>query len=318
MRVHLVFHQHTGVARINGLIWVPDDELDLQWSLLIVAHAGSMGHRGVEATRTALMEKFTWRGISDDVAAFVSNCLQCMCNGPAMVPRPLGEALHAVEPNKLIHCDFLSMPDGNIHVIVDDASRFILLTIHDNCRAQDADEAMQEWFGLFGITQWWMSDQGPHYKNAVVAELQRVYGVGHSFSTPHCPWANGTVEVMKRSIIKTFKTILVELKRPQSEWRSIKNLVMLSLNHTPSSKLSGRAPITAMTQLPAGNALSAYTVDEEVVEITADQLAEWRTKIFVELAEARDNLHRELADGAAKKRDKERKRNNKDKRRRKI
>ncbi|CAK4709279.1 unnamed protein product [Aphanomyces euteiches] len=93
---------------------------------------------------------------------------------------------------------------------------------------------------------------------------------------------------------------------------------MLSLNHTPSSKLSGRAPITAMTQLPAGNALSAYTVDEEVVEITADQLAEWRTKIFVELAEARDNLHRELADGAAKKRDKERKRNNKDKRRREI
>ncbi|KAH9118412.1 hypothetical protein LEN26_012113, partial [Aphanomyces euteiches] len=123
---------------------------------------------------------------------------------------------------------------------------------------------------------------------------------------------------MMRSITKTFKTILVELKRPQSELRSIKNLVMLSLNHTPSSKLSGRAPITAMTQLPAGNALSAYTVDEEVVEITADQLAEWRSKIFVELAEARDNLHRELADGAAKKRDKERKRNNKDKRRREI
>ena len=29
---------------------------------------------------------------------------------------------------------------------------------------------MQQWFAIFGIVGNWMSDQGPHYKNAVMQE----------------------------------------------------------------------------------------------------------------------------------------------------
>jgi hypothetical protein len=45
-----------------------------------------------------------------------------------MVPRPIGEALHAVEPKTMVHCDFSSMPTGYIHVLVDDASGLCQLT----------------------------------------------------------------------------------------------------------------------------------------------------------------------------------------------
>jgi hypothetical protein len=187
-RKHLVLGEDK-VARINGLIWIPSKATELQLSLLIIAHAGAMGHRGSGATRQSLAGVFSWKGLHQDAEAFVKGCLQCMCAGQGHVPRPLGEALHAVEPNQLLHCDFLSMPvsdDGTryIHVCVDDASRFVQLTGHKTCKANDAVDAMQQWFGYFGVVPHWMSDQGPHYKNQVVEMLKRAYGAGHSFSPP--------------------------------------------------------------------------------------------------------------------------------------
>jgi hypothetical protein len=73
-------------------------------------------------------------GLQDDAAAVVR---ECRCIYGEMVPRPIGEALHAVVPNVLIHCDFMSMPTGYIHVLVDDASGLCQLTWHDRCRADD-------------------------------------------------------------------------------------------------------------------------------------------------------------------------------------
>ncbi|KAH9092351.1 hypothetical protein LEN26_018494 [Aphanomyces euteiches] len=299
------------VGRINGLIWIPPNATELQLSILVIAHAGAMGHRGMSATKTALMQRFTWKGIGEDAELFVRNCLQCMCVGSGVVPRPLGEVLHAVEPNKLIHCDFLSMPGGYIHVLVDDASRLCQLTFHDGCKAVDGVSAMQQWFSMFGIVETWVSDQGPHYKNEIVNELRRIYGSGHKFTPAHCPWVNGTVEVMMRSINKTFKTMLLELKLEQNKWLSLIPVVQHALNHTPCSKLNGIAPITAMTQLEPSNSLNAFLDDDSVKEITHEQLAHWRESLFTDLANARDNLHHQLAAVAASKRDKERLRRNK-------
>lgn len=295
---------------LNGKIWIPEDAVDLQLALLTIAHCGAMGHRGVIATRTGLMEIFTWRGIAKDVETFVGNCLQCMCLGAGFIPRPLGEALHAVEPNKLIHCDFLSMPGGYIHVIVDDASRFCLLTAHDDCKTVDAVESLQHWFGIFGIVEWWVSDQGPHYKNEVISTLKSIYGTGHHFTPAYCPWANGTVEVLMRSINKTFKTLLVELKQPMQQWRPLRDLVQHCLNQTPSSRNNGIAPITAMTQLAPSNALSAFLVDEKIISIDPNKLEKWRAYVLQELANARDQLHRDISSAVDAKRDVERERRN--------
>jgi hypothetical protein len=103
-----------------------------------------MGHRGAEATKKVLSEVFTWHGMPNDVELFVRHCLQCECVAGAMVPRPLGQIVHAVEPNKLIHCDFVSLPDGCALVTVDDASGVCMLTWHDGCKANDTVDAMLE------------------------------------------------------------------------------------------------------------------------------------------------------------------------------
>ncbi|KAG9405132.1 hypothetical protein AC1031_004238 [Aphanomyces cochlioides] len=104
--------------------------------------------------------------------------------------------------------------------------------------------------------------------------------------------------------------MLLELKLPQDMWPSLIPVVQHALNHTPSSKLNGVAPITAMTQLPQSNALSSFLANDEIKEISAEQLEHWRQTCIKELSEARENLHRQLASSAAEKRDKERNRRN--------
>jgi hypothetical protein len=131
-----------GVLRLDGRVWVPLGTLELQLSLLVIAHAGAMGHRGMKATEQALKETLCWAGLQDDAVAFVRECLQCRCIDGEMVPRPIGEVLHAVEQNVPIHCDFLSMPTGYIDVLVGDTSGLCQLTWHDRCRADGMVAAM--------------------------------------------------------------------------------------------------------------------------------------------------------------------------------
>ena len=300
-----------GLYKARGHIWVPDGATDLQLSLMVIAHAGAMGHRGATATKKVLRDKFHWTGMTMDTSEFVANCLQCLSVGGTTVPRPIGEALHAVTPNKLIHCDFLAMPAGYVHVIVDDASRLCQLTWHDGCKATDMIEAMQQWFATFGLVEDWMSDQGPHYKNQVTDELRRIYGSGHHFSPAHCPWSNGTVEVMMRSIRKTCRTMLVELKRPPSDVKALLPVIQHALNHTPSKRNGNVAPITAMTQLEPSNAMNAFLAQDKVQEIPEAKLKAWRANIWAELAKARDQLHRQIAEAADGKRKAERDRRNK-------
>ncbi len=91
----------------------------------------------------------------------------------------------------------------------------------------------------------------------------------------------------------------------------LKSLVVQHvLNHTPSPKCNGRAPITAHTQQPPRNALSAYRTKEGIAEISPSLLEQWRESRWKELATARDALHRDVAAVATAKRAKERDRRN--------
>lgn len=66
-----------------GRIWVPEKAQDLQQRLCVIAHTGSMGHRGEQATTTALSAEFEWKTLADDVKTFVRGCLHCMTIGGA-------------------------------------------------------------------------------------------------------------------------------------------------------------------------------------------------------------------------------------------
>ncbi|KAH9108632.1 hypothetical protein AeMF1_016210 [Aphanomyces euteiches] len=181
-------------------IWMPDDALDLQVRICVIAHAGIAGHRRIEATTASVEEVFQWSTMKADVKSFVTACLHCMVIDGESVHRPWGEALLATLPNELIHFDCLSLPeaaDGYKYVLVikDDLSGFV--------RLHASASALMEWFSMFGVVKTWVSDCGSHFQNQIVDTLRRMLGAHHQFVTPHCPWANGTVEVVNRLIVRS-------------------------------------------------------------------------------------------------------------------
>lgn len=79
-----------GLTKVEGKIWIPDDQVDLQIKLLVVAHCGAAGQRGTEATLGVLKEQFFCRDMNQDGKEFVKYCIHCLtAKGGLKVPRPL-------------------------------------------------------------------------------------------------------------------------------------------------------------------------------------------------------------------------------------
>lgn len=53
--------------------------------------------------------------------------------------------------------------------------------------------AIAKWIETFTAMKVWSSDQGTHFKNAVVENLATRNGVYHHFVTAYSPMANGSV-----------------------------------------------------------------------------------------------------------------------------
>ena len=101
-----------GLLRFSGsqIIWVPQEAISLQVRLMVIAHSACAGHRGINATRRAIQDRFSWHGMTKQVTQFCRECLHCApTRGGEVVSRALGTALHATERNQVLHLDFLHM-----------------------------------------------------------------------------------------------------------------------------------------------------------------------------------------------------------------
>jgi transposase InsO family protein len=83
------------------------------------------------------------------------------------------------------------------------------------CKAADdksATRAIVEWCAAFGIVHEWASDQGRHFCNTLLAAVAAELRVKHRFTTAYAPWANGTVEVVCRQVLKALWKLCSEFK----------------------------------------------------------------------------------------------------------
>jgi hypothetical protein len=287
-------------TNMEGRIWIPDAAVDLQQRICVIAHQGASGHRRIAATTKSVSDKFVWKTLSTDVEAFVRACLHCLCIDGKVVPRPLGSALHAEKPNELIHFDWLSMPEaksGQKHVLVvkDDMSGFVQLYTADAADAAATAQALMAWFTTFGCVDTWISDGGPHFKNEVIEKVRKMVGAHHHITTAYSPWANGTVEVVNRLVLRAVKALLSEMKLKINEWPLVLPLVQGALNHQPADRLGGLAPVFAFTGLPAKTPMAGF-VHPQTKEVHAvDWLDDVRQKHVADLQVALQEMHREVA-----------------------
>jgi transposase InsO family protein len=285
----------------QGKIWIPTNAISMQVRLCVIAHCGRGGHRGHQVTLSAIQDHYCWQGMSKDRRVFVGSCFHCIASAPGeTTTQPRGEALHATKPYEVIHFDYLYMGPSvdeakYVLIVKDDYSNYVLLK---QCKTADADSTsavLIEWFAAFGVAQKWVSEQGSHFKNQVMTEVQKQLGKKHHFSTAYYPWANGTVETVCKQTIRAARAMLSEMHLAPQEWPCVLPAVQAVLKNSPSSHRAGQTSLTAFTgharDTPLSLTILHPTTDHSLFFIKAQQLAE-----STKLTQHVEQLHKKVTD----------------------
>ena len=177
----------------DGKIWVPEDASDLQLHLCIIAHTGPAGHRGRDATESALRSKFNWPTLTDDVRAFGRACIHCLSTlGGERVPRPFGPAMHGTKPSDLVQLDYIDLGTSNsgdkyFLMLRDDHSDYKWFFCCPRMDAENAAHAIIDWCAANGVPGGLMSDGPTHFKNETVRLVSKGLKTPHHFTLPYCP-----------------------------------------------------------------------------------------------------------------------------------
>ena len=252
-----------------------------------------------------------------DISVFCNTCLHCLTTiGGQRVPRPLGHAIHADKPNQLIHFNFLYMYPGDdnmkyVFIIKDDHSSFVLLEATEDCDAQTATKTLLKWFSMFGVVPNWNSDQGSHFKNKLMDNLNRELHAHHHFTTPYNPQSNGTVESVCREFLRTARALLSEFRLDEKKWPSILPMIQSILNNSKRPSLGDRAPITVLTGQPSDNPLRTIVLPNSITPTTLTKVQQKKLSNIENLKNALDKMHKDVAMSRTRKRKLEIERHNK-------
>lgn len=107
----------------------------LKLRILIAARTGIGDHGGWGTTKATLAEH-VWRNrLGGNIETFLKSCLHCLCTTSGdIIPRPLGQSMHGIWPNEVLHFDFCYiMPGGSeknyVLALKDNFSGYIWLAL---------------------------------------------------------------------------------------------------------------------------------------------------------------------------------------------
>jgi hypothetical protein len=292
-------------------VWIPDDDEELQQRLLVIAHCGEAGHRGVDATMERL-KLFWWGSMREDTRLFVSRCLNCVDGrlGEKM-PRPLGELVHGKEPNQVLHFDFLHLGASELGeseykyvlVLYDDFSEICHLEACITATMEMAARGLMEWASIYGWPQVLVSDNASHFKNQVVERVCALTGTEQRFTVANTPFSNGTGERMVGEVVRAFRSTLLDREVSPKDWVEVIKPVQLALN-TSFRKRLGATPFEIMFGRQARTALTAALIrdgDEGTWGVEPVDLSDIQTHCK-KLVEELRNMHRSIAKAHEKQR----------------
>ena len=211
----------------------------------------------MHTTRKVLSARFWWRGLADDVRAFCWDCYSCQkVAGGTTQPRPLGEQIVPEKPGHVVAFDYLTLPlaEGGMRYLLVLKHAFSLMTKLVPCRAADAEtaaDALLDWSAQYGTPGTLISDCAAHFRNRLVEEVNRFLQTEHHFTTPYASQSNGGVERVNKSILRVLRLLVSENRMEMEHWPRLLHALAMVLNHSPSPRLGGEAPITVMSGITA-------------------------------------------------------------------
>lgn len=122
-------------------------------------------------------------------------------------------------------------------VVKDDISRYVALERTDAANAENVAISMARCFRVFGVPQFWLSDQGLHFINLIMEYMARTYAIKHEPTGIYSPWCNSTVEAVMRHVLVVAQAMSGELWMAPKDWPCIIWATQLTMNNDALQRL---------------------------------------------------------------------------------
>ena len=156
------------------------------------------GHRGRDATYTALKDRFFWPNMYDDIAWHVRSCNACQYRSKVRPVEPLSITLSPSVFRRFV-LDTIHMPDGLygfkylMHASCSTGKWPEARATRKNTSAAWRNFIWEDIICRFGCVPVITCDGGPEFK-AAARELLEIHGVAVILSSPYHPQGNGIAE----------------------------------------------------------------------------------------------------------------------------
>jgi hypothetical protein len=183
-------------------------ESTLKGKILKVCHdSPTTGHQGYFKTYRQIRERFSWKGLKDDVLKHIRECTTCQQNKseqthPAGLLQPLPIPEQKWESISMDFITGLPRVQGKdcIFVVVDRLTKFAhFFAIPTDYKAiQVAELFFREVFRLHGLPRQIVSDRDGRFISAFWQELFRLTGTELATSTSYHPQTDGQTEIVNK------------------------------------------------------------------------------------------------------------------------
>jgi len=191
------------------------------FKILTQVHNHIVGHASIELTyhRLIILQKDKWLNKKKYVTKFVKHCPFCM-KMRELKPKIHSSPFVLSTYNMFERVAFdtigpLNESEDNhkyILVLICTFSRWVHLFPLKRLTAKEAAEKLIQYIGIYGTPKQLLSDRGTQFKNEVFAELTRLLGTDHQFSTAYSSEENGIVERVNKEVMNKLRAFIFHKK----------------------------------------------------------------------------------------------------------
>jgi hypothetical protein len=200
----------------------------LKKKILAAVHDSPLaGHQGFFKTYRKVRERFSWKGLKQDVMRHISECVTCQQNkSKQTLPAGLLQPLPIPEQKwESLSMDFITgLPKAqgkdDIFVGVDRLTKFarFLAIPTDYNAVQVAELFFRETFRLHGLPQSRLSDRDSRFINTFWQEVFRLVGTKLTPNTSYHPQTDGQTEIVNKWVEGYLRNYMSGQQRAWVRW----------------------------------------------------------------------------------------------------
>jgi hypothetical protein len=200
-----------------------------------------VGHQGINKTYRQVRERFSWKGLKEDVIKHVKECTTCQENKdehthPAGLLQPLPIPEHKWESISMDFITGLPKTQGKdcIFVVVDRLTKFahFFAIATDFSATQVAELFFREIFRLHGLPKTIVSDRDSRFMSTFWQELFRLVGTALTPSTSYHPQMDGQTEIVNKWVEGYLRNYVAGQQKAWARWLHLGEYCYNTTQHT--------------------------------------------------------------------------------------